>query len=75
MPQTIPWEPLDGDFAYGLIWWCEPGEAPVLHLSIRAPSGERWNFEIVLQGAQWPNAAPQSHLGPTVELQPEAETQ
>jgi hypothetical protein len=79
MPQTVPWQDLDGDWAYGPIWWCDPGESPVLHLQLRAPNGSRWSYEIVLVGAAFPhapwNAPAQNHLEPTVELQPEPERQ
>ena len=74
MPQTVPWQELDGDWSYGLIWWCDPGEEPVLHLQLRAPDGRRWNWEIVLHGASDPNRPHQS-LARTLDLQPEPETQ
>jgi hypothetical protein len=79
MPQTIAWQALDGDWSYGLLWWCEAGEEPVLQVQLRAPNGARWSYELVIHGAAYPNAPwnrpPQDSIEPSVDLQPEAERQ
>jgi hypothetical protein len=79
MPQTIQWTALDGDWSYGLLWWCDAGEAPVLQVQLRAPNGARWSYELVILGAAYPNAPwnapPTDSIEPSVELQPEAEPQ
>jgi hypothetical protein len=73
MPQTIPWQPLDGDWFYGIVWCCEPLEAPQLFLHLRDPGGREWSIAVTLHGANDPNR-PRQTLVPVIDVQADPET-
>jgi hypothetical protein len=76
MPQRVPWQELDGDWSFALVWFAVTYRSPEAYLLLRGPSGQNWCFRCIPLGADAPFAPVVSTIAADDQsLQPEAEEQ